>query len=199
MDKRPDSKTIENSCFEALVPLGVKVKYGIGMFPISDDFSGSIYINLAVHPSFIRVNPSIGIHCYPVMKLVYEAAGEKYQKGRWPTLRYPLGVACPDVDQFIFEKIDDIFPESTRLAHVIEKYAFPFIHGLANFQAVLPRIFESVDSLSGGPEIFSAATYLSGNEKGALDFLEKRIAELNERNASQAEPLRQLLLHLSLR
>lgn len=197
MNKRPDPKVVDLACYEALSVLGIRRKYGVGTLAIDKNFMGWIGLNQGVHPTFVRVNPNIGIHCVPLMKLIGDAAGEKYQMGRWTTLSYPLGEACPKVKQFIFETEHDILHEATRLAEAINECGIPYMRSLASYSTMLPLIRKEIGCLGDAPERYAAALYLSGDIQGAFNFLNEQIATFVAGNlAIQAEKLNKLKLHL---
>ena len=160
MNKRPNPKDIDCACYDALSVLGIKKKYGIGSLAIDENFLGCIGLNQGVHPTFVRVNPNIGVHSLHLMKLVADAAGEKYRRGEYPTLSYPLGEACPKVKQFIFETEADVLPEAKRLADTIKKYGIPYIQSLASYGAMLPRIRQRV----AGPVSYTHLTLPTNRE-----------------------------------
>jgi hypothetical protein len=131
------------------------------------------------------------------MKLIDDAAGKKYRSGEFATLSYPLGEACPDVKQFIFESEADVLPEAARLTETIKQYGIPYIRSLASYDAMLPRLRKRVDSLGGAPEQYAAALYLSGDIQGAFSFLNGQIATFVARSfIDQAEKFNKLKLHL---
>ncbi|MFZ3017863.1 MAG: hypothetical protein WA056_05345 [Gallionella sp.] len=200
MNKRPDPKVIGRACYEALSALGIHKKYGIGILTIEENFMGWIGLNQGVHPTFVRVNPNIGIHSIPLMKLVADAAGEKYRSGEYPTLGYPLGEACPKVKQFIFETEADVLPEAARLADTIGQYGIPYIRSLASYGEMLPRIRKEVASLGGAPERYAAALYLSGDVEGAFNFLNEQAAIfVGKRFNNEAEKLNRLKRYFEAR
>lgn len=197
MNKRPDPKVIDRACYEALAAHGVRKKYDIGSLDIEENFMGWIGLNQGVHPTFVRVNPNIGIHCIPLMKLVTEAAGKKYRRGEYPTLSYPLGEACPKVKEFIFETEADVLPEAARLADTIGQYGIPYMCSLASYSAMLPRLYKRVANLGGAPERYAAALYLSGDIEGALNFLEEQTEIfVGKHFIEEAAELKQLKLYL---
>ena len=116
------------------------------------------------------------------MKLVCAAEGAKYRLSEYATISYPLGVACPDVDQFYFQQEADILPESAHIAATIKQYGIPYIHSLASYSALLPRMHQPVDNLGGMPERYAAALYLSGDRQGAFAFLDAQITKFLTRN-----------------
>lgn len=116
------------------------------------------------------------------MKLVCAAEGAKYRLSEYATISYPLGVACPDVDQFYFQQEADILPESAHIAATIKQYGIPYIHSLASYSALLPRMHQQVDNLGGMPERYAAALYLSGDRQGAFAFLDAQITKFLTRN-----------------
>lgn len=197
MRERPDTKVIDRVCYEALSALGIRKKYGIGSLAIEENFMGWVGLNQGVHPTFVRVNPNIGIHCIPLMKLIDDAAGEKYQMGRWATLSYPLGEACPKVKQFIFETEADVLSEAARLADAIGQYGIPYIRSLASYSEMLPRLHKRVASLGGAPERYAAALYLSGDVEGAFNFLNEQAAIFVDKHFNEeAEELNKLKRYL---
>ena len=181
MNKRPTPKEVDKACYNALAALGVQLKYGLGTWPIDEHFSGWIGLNQGVHPTFVRVNPNIGIHCVAVMKLVAEARGVKYRKGEYPTHSCFIGTRCPDVLQLIFENEADLLPEATRLAEIIDQYGVPYIHSLASYDALLPLLHADVDNGDGFSATYAAALYLSGDTQGAFRFLEEQSAKYLEK------------------
>lgn len=197
MNKRPAPKVVDHACYDALAVLGVRLRYGLGSLPVKEGFLGWIGLNQGVHPTFVRVNPNIGIHCVAVMKLVADARGEKYRSGEYATISDTLGVACPDVPQFIFESEADILPEATRLAETIKEYGIPYMRSLATYVALLPRLRERVDSFGGMPERYAAALYLSGDRQAALSFLDEQAATSRAKGyVGEAEALKKLRLYL---
>lgn len=197
MNKRPDPKVIDLACYEALAVLGIRRKYGIGSLALDENFMGWIGLNQGVHSTFVRVNPNIGIHCVPLMKLIAAAAGEKYQMGRRTTISYPLGEACPKVKEFIFETEADILPEAARLADTIGQYGIPYIRSLASYGELLPRIRKEIASLGGAPERYAAALYLSGDIEGALNFIDAQSELFIDKHfIEEAAELKQLKFYL---
>lgn len=197
MTKRPTPKEVDKACYNALAELGVRVKYDLGNWPIDEYFSGWIGLNKGVHPTFVRVNPHVGIHCVAVMKLVAEAKGDKYRKGEYSTSGCYLGALCPDVMQFIFESEADLIPEATRLAETIGQYGMPYIHSLASYDALLPRLREEVDGIGGGAEKYAAALYLSGDIQGAFNFIDEQIKKFLAKNrAPWIDALEKVKMHL---
>jgi hypothetical protein len=182
MPNRPDAKTVIDACYAALAELGIQKKYLGGILPLNADFLGTIGLASGVHADVIRVHPSIGIHCIPLMKLVDAAVGEKYQKGRFPTISFPLGVTCPDIAQFHFKHDADILPESARLAATIKQYGIPYIHNLASYSELIPHLRQRVESLGGNPERYAVALYLSGDRDSAFSFLDEFIIKFLAEN-----------------
>lgn len=197
MNKRPTPKEVDMACHNALAELGVRVKYGLGNWPIDENFSGWIGLNKGVHPTFVRVNPNVGIHCVALMKLVAEARGDKYRKGEYATYSCYLGTRCPDVEQIIFESEADLLPEATRLAETIAQYGMPYIHSLTSYEALLPLLLTEVDNGDWDSAKYAAALYLSGNIQGAFNFIEEQSAKfLAKKYGSDAEALSKLRLFL---
>lgn len=193
MNTRPTSKEVNKVCYQALAALGVQMKYESGIWSMDEHFSGWIGLNQGVHPTFVRVNPHVGIHCVAVMKLLAEAKGEKYRKGEYATFGCYIGTLCPDVQQFIFESEADLLPEAERLTETIRQYGMPYIQSLTSYHALLPCLRDSVANMGWPGAKYAAALYLSGDIQGAFSFLENQIAKLlADRHVSGAETLQKL-------
>ena len=85
-------KLILHGCLEALKEKGFHIlRSGNATKEINNDFLVWLGLNVGVYDSHIEINPFIGVHCIPIMKLVSEMENEKYQKGRYATYAIHLG------------------------------------------------------------------------------------------------------------
>ncbi len=166
---------VEKACDLALVQNGFeRPRAGTRFFRLNEDFLGWVGLNKGNHADFLRINPFIGIHCIPVMKLKAELAGEKYKEGNFATVSIHMGEIAPEIDQFIFTSDTDIEQEANRLAREIVTHALPWMRSRANFEAIIPLLKEKVEMLGGYPERYALALYLSGSTEKAKNFVLER-------------------------
>lgn len=193
MNTRPDPKIVTRNCQDSVTKFGVRIKNGIGTFDITEDFRGWISLGEGVQPRFVRINPNVGIHCVPVMKLVAEALGKKYRIGQYATLSFPLGSTCPDMQEFLFISADDLVPEANRLADAINQYGIPFTRKIACYEELIPRLQKYIPSRGGFPESYAAALCVSGNTQAAYAFIDEQIANyIDNGDQKEANKYRQL-------
>jgi hypothetical protein len=117
------------------------------------------------------------VHCIPIMKLVADLAGERYQLGRYATISTHLGELCPKEDAFEFSPEADIGAESERLAALLRTQGVLFMESHASFRAILPMIEERVPTLGGYPQRMAVILYLMGRREDAIKFVIERQAE----------------------
>lgn len=194
-------RDVEEACDTALVEIGFnRPRRGTRYLEITEDFLGWVGLNQGRHGDFLRINPFVGIHCVPLMKLCDELEGKKYKKGSIATIAVHLGEICPDVDQFIFRPGEHIQSEALRLSIEIGKRGVPWMTKHASYEAILPIIEDNVPTLGGYPERVAAAYYLMGEKEKARNFVEEQRSKLKtEHNEYQpffenfAEPFLRLM------
>ena len=189
MSKAEFRKKLIGDCETALKSRGfIAPRKGCRLFPFNDDFFGWVGLNKANYSDFININPFIGIHCSPLMKLCSELQGEKYKMGQTSTVAWHLGEICPDIASFDFYEDCDIEPQSTRLAHAIVEHGLPFMKKNANYDTVMPKLYEKVPSLGGAPERYAVALYLTGQLTEAKQFIEQQRAIFMRHGSRISDP-----------
>lgn len=176
---------VEAACEAALIGVGFKrPRQGCIVYEINADFFGWIGLNRGMHAGFVRINPFVGIHCIPLMRLYTELEGRKYQKGAVATFAVHLGELSPSVAAFEFHQESDIETESRRLAEVVLEVGLPFMRAHASYDAILPILEERVPTLGGYPERVASALYLTGDIERARRFVSDRRAEYATKDAA---------------
>ena len=130
--------------------------------------------NKGNYSGHLQINPFIGIHCIPIMKLVDELEGEKYKTGSTATYAIHMGEIAPDVRQFTFTNDTDLEAEAERLADEVITHALPWMKSHANYQILLEIIKNKVDILGGNPQWYAAGLYLNKQTEAALKFVQSR-------------------------
>lgn len=171
-------RLIGDSCEAALVRHGFRRLRRDGVvLEIAKDFFGWVGLNVGNYGGSVRINPFVGIHCVPLMKLVSELCGEKYQLGRYATFAVHFGEVCPNVEVFDFWPDVDPLPESDRLATCLQEHGVPYMESYASLKALLPVLESRVSLLGGYPERTAVAYFLSGRNEDACRFVQVKQAE----------------------
>ena len=182
MAQIPDSRIVESACYDALANIGIRKKYGLGSIPINESFLGWIGLNMGRHDTFVRINPNVGVHSVLVSNILKKGLARTERPGEFATFVVPLGLLCPEVDEFIITDEGDLVLEAQRLAQTLEKYALPYMRSIADYESLLPLLLRSVNSLGGYPEKYAITLCLLNRVSEALEFLEKMEKELRSKN-----------------
>lgn len=171
MDKN-FAQSVEDQCDKELVALGLKrPRKGTRYLEITDNFLGWVGLNRGSFEGHLRINPFIGIHCIPIMKLREELQGNRYKKGQYATFAIHLGEICPDIKQFIFEDDGNMCAEAKRLSSTIREYGFPWMNEHANYERLLPLIESRTATLGGYPQSVALGYFLMGRNEKAHEFV----------------------------
>lgn len=167
---------VERVCIAALKKRGFESPRSRTRFIRLDiNFLGWVGLNRENYTDHLQINPFIGIHCIPVMKLKAELAQDKYKEGDLATHAMHMSTIAPDVTQFIFADDTDLEAEADRLADEIVVYALPWMKAHANYEGLITLLKPNIEMLGGYPEKFAAALYFSGQASAARNFVEERV------------------------
>ena len=166
---------VEKECTKALVREGfesprMRTRY----IQLNEEFLGWVGLNRGNYADYLQINPFIGIHCIPIMKMVKELQGAKYKIGETATFAIHMGEIAPNVKQYIFQDETNITEVATRLSAEIMEFALPWMTKNASFESLLPKIEQKVDMLGGNPQWYASGLFLSGQEQNAKEFVQKR-------------------------
>lgn len=186
---------VKDSCEAALVRHGFRpIRRHEVALDISRDFLGWIGLNVGNHQSIVRINPFVGVHCIPLMRLVADVSGEKYRLGSVATFAEHLGMICPHVEVFEFSGESERNSESERLAQVMRAYGQPYMEALASYEKLLPAMQERVPMLGGYPQRVAAALYLMDRHEEAREFVLTRQAEYKSEESIVRDSFNQFAL-----
>ena len=118
--------------------------------------------------------------------------GYKYNRGV-ATIAMPLGTLCPDELQIVFTPEEPAEPEAERLVGLYVKHAVPWYKEHQSYEAILPYLFDGVESLGGYPERVASAYYLMGRTQEARQFTLDFLTKEEEYFAPFAKPFLKLL------
>lgn len=153
-------------------------------FPINRDLVGWVGLNMGTRKEFIQVNPFIGVHVVPVMKMVAKFDGKPYKKGTIATLSVHLGELAPDVPTFRFSTRETATAEASRLAETIVDYAVPWFERYTDLTVVLDELLETDWRLGGIPERVAAMMVHLNRSDEAIRYVDMKLDEYNAENSS---------------
>ncbi len=171
-------KSILRNCLSAFKNHDFNIlKSGNVTKKVDNDFLVWVGLNVAVYDSYIEINPFVGIHCVPIMKLISELEGEKYSKGRYATFAMHLGNICPEVNAFHFYEDTEIDSEALRLVETVNEYGVSHISSFASYDSLLPILEENIPSFGGFPQRVAVCLLLMGKANSAIEFVERKRCE----------------------
>lgn len=164
--------TIKDACEAALVVRGFRrLRRHEVALDITSDFLGWVGLNVGNYATHVRVNPFVGVHCVPIMRLLANLEARKYQLGSLASYAIHLGELCPTENVFDFSQESDFDSTATRLAGTIVEHGEPYMRSIASIDTLLPLLKERVGQLGGFPERYAVALRLAGREGEARAFV----------------------------
>ena len=167
--------SVEKACVIALIEKGFESPRSRTRFiRLDNEFLGWVGLNRGNYSDYLQINPFIGLHCIPIMRLKSELAKEKYKEGDLASYSIHMGEIAPDVPQFIFNEQTDLAKEAGRLANEIFIHGVPWMKARANYEALTPMLEAKIEMLGGFPEKYASALYFSGKQETAVQFVQER-------------------------
>lgn len=140
-------------------------------WPIANGFHCWVGLNTGLYPEFVEINPFIGLHVVPIMKLYTTLEGRKYARSTATYARH-MGEFAPDVPAFKFTPSTDVPSEARRLAHLYATAGLEFAKAIADYESLLPLLKQRIDLLGAYPERYASCLYLMGRKGEAHAFVE---------------------------
>ena len=144
--------------------------------PIVDGFHCWVGLNEGLHRTHLNINPFVGVHVVPLMKMAARLEGRSYRRST-ATYAIHMGEIAPDEYAFEFTEDTDIEAESERLARLYDSVGFPYAKSLSSYEAILPLLESRLDMLGGYPERVAICLLMLGRRQEALacvDEVQKR-------------------------
>lgn len=170
---------VELACNLALASSGFYFpRRSTRLFPIAADTYGWVGLNRYKVGDTWWINPFIGLHCVPIMRLWYELdtyRKPKYLLGQTATAALHLGELAPDIDGFHFEQGHPPEDEARRLADAVVAFGMPWMRENANLEALLGLFREKEEMLGGYPERIAVVLFLLGRFNEMSDYLDVQL------------------------
>lgn len=172
---------VDAACDKALAAFGFhSPRRGSLLIAVDDDFYGWVGLNRSKVGDAVRMNPFIGLHCVPVMRLYYELdtyRKRKYRLGDTATVALHLGELAPDLNVFMFEQAQALEDEADRLAQAVVEFGLPWMKSHAKLDALLVLLREKEAMLGGFPERIAVVLFLLGRFAEVSEYLDARLDE----------------------
>lgn len=140
-------------------------------WPICDGFHAWVGLNTGMYEDYIEVNPFVGIHVVPIMRMYSELEGRKYNRG-YATYAIHMGEIAENEDAFRFTRSTDLESEADRLSRLYATIGLDYASSISNYEALLPLLNDRLDMLGGYPERVACCLYLMGRRDEARSFTE---------------------------
>lgn len=182
-------------CYEVLAGVGfTRYRKEDVDWPLDKIFHGWVGLNTGLYDDYVEINPFVGIHVVPIMKLYTGLEGRKYSRSV-ATYAIHMGELVPKVPAFEFTRETDIEAEAKRLAQLYLDHGLPYAKSLASYEALLPLLKERVDMLGAYPERVASCLYLMGRIEEAREFTESFLAKKKDYFEGFAIPFLQQIAH----
>lgn len=182
-------------CYDALAAVGfVRYRKENVDWPFDKNFHLWVGLNTGLYDEHVEINPFVGIHVLPIMKLYTGLENRKYSRSV-ATYAIHLGELVPKVPAFEFTRETNIEEEAKRLAQLYLDYGLPYSKSLANYEALLPLLKERIDMLGAYPERVASCLYLMGRIEEAREFTESFLAKRKDYFEGFAIPFLQKIAH----
>lgn len=196
---RKFKRQVLDACETALVKRGFRRvrMHGVAL-DITADFKGWIGLCDGIYIDHVLITPSVGIHCIPLMRLVYALDEMSYKVSQVATFAYPARMVKRGVEPFVFRSEEDLTPEAERLASTIAQCT-PFMRDFANYEAIASISKWRSEGLGGYPERAAVALYLMGRADEAKAWLDIQLQHFRLKERTTFEPFERFaakLLHL---
>lgn len=175
------AQEVDAACDNALASFGFhSPRRGSPLIVIDEDFYGWVGLNRSKAGDAVRIDPFIGLHCVPVMRLYYELdtyRKRRYLPGDTATVALHLGELAPAPTAFMFERSQPLEGEAGRLAQAVVEFGRPWMTSHANLNALLVHLREKEAMLGGFPERVAVVLFLLGRFTEVSEYLDARREE----------------------
>jgi hypothetical protein len=180
-------------CYDALEKAGFNRfrKEGVD-WPLQSGFHCWVGLNNNLERDYFQINPFVGVHVVPIMKLYTSLEGRKYDRGN-ATYALHMGELAPEERVFCFTRHTDIEAEAERLARFYVTVGLLYSQSIATYERLLLLLQERVPMLGAYPERVAACLYLMDRKEEAKAFVEKFLITHRDYFEGFATPFLKLL------
>lgn len=161
---------------------------------MGNGFHGWVGLNTGLENEHLDINPFVGIHVAPIMKLYTSLEGRKYSRST-ATYAVHMGELAPQEPSFRFTRKTNIEAEAHRLARLYVDIGLPYALSIGTYDRLLPLLHERVKSLGGYPERVASCLYMMDRKDEARDFTKAFLEDHRSYFEAFAVPFLKLLAH----
>jgi hypothetical protein len=164
-------------CYDALEQHGfTRYRKANADWQLANGFHCWVGLNTGLYPDRVQIQPNVGVHVVPVMRLYTGLEGRKYSRGVATYARH-MGELTRGVPVFHFTRDTDLDAEALRLAALYRSAGLAFARAIADYDTLLPLLKDRLDMLGGYPERVACALYFMGRKAEAAEFTRAFLAE----------------------
>lgn len=161
------------ACYDALAGVGFsRFRKEAVDWPLGGGFHCWVGLNTGLERAYLEINPFVGAHVVPIMKLYTRLEGRSYSRSV-ATYAIHMGELTPDEPAFRFTPDADIDEEAARLARLYAGAGLAYARSIATYEYLLPLLRERVEMLGAYPERVACCLYLMGKIDEARAFTEE--------------------------
>jgi len=188
-------QVVLNKCYEALEAAGfTRYRKENVDWPLGSGFHCWVGLNYGLEQEYVEINPFVGLHVIPIMKLYTNLEGRKYSRGI-ATFAKHMGELAPEELIFRFTRQTDIEVEAARLARLYVSVGLNCARAIASYEQLLPLLQDRVPTLGAYPERVAACLYLMDRKDEARTFAEGFLKDHRDYFEGFAVPFLKLLTH----
>lgn len=182
-------------CYDALTRVGFTRfrKHDVD-WPFGNGFHCWVGLNTALEPEYVEINPFVGVHVAPIMKLYTSLGGRKYDRGV-ATYAIHMGELVPRERAFRFTRCTDVAAEAARLARLYVGIGLPYAESMADYEHLLPLLQSRLSMFGGYPQRVASCLYLMGRKDEARAFVKDFVGQHPDYFEGFAIPFLKLLTH----
>lgn len=183
------------ACYDALAAAGfTRYRKEDVDWPLENGFHCWVGLNSNLEKEYFQINPFVGVHVVPIMKLYTSLEGRKYSRSI-ATYAVHMGTLSPHEPVFEFTRRTDVEAEAARLARLYATVGLSYARSIASYERLLPLLQERVPMLGAYPERVAACLYLMDRKEEARNFVEDFLKTHREYFEGFAVPFLKRLTH----
>jgi hypothetical protein len=160
-------------CYEALEAEGfTRYRKQDVDWPMENGFHCWVGLNTGLEKEYLDINPFVGVHVVPIMKLYTFLEGRKYSRST-STYAVHMGELVPKEQAFLFTRETDVAAQAARLARLYLDAGLSYALSIGTYERLLPLLQERVPMLGAYPERVASCLYLMGRKEEARLFVEE--------------------------
>lgn len=165
-------KAVLLRCYDALSQAGfARFRKEAVDWPLEGGFHCWVGLNTGLEASHLDINPFVGVHVVPIMKLYTRLEGRAYDRSI-ATYAIHMGELTPEEPMLRFTRETDVDAEAVRLARLYATAGLEYAKSIATYERLLPLLQSRVDMLGAYPERVACCLYLMGKRDEARVFTE---------------------------